>query len=514
MSLFKSGFIVAFFTLISRVFGLLRELFIAHIFGSGWVADSVNVAFKLPNFFRRIFAEGAFSAAFIPLFNQKLNQSHIEAKKYTANIAIILTITLVILTALTQLLMPYCMLVIAPGFYATPEKFDFAVMLARITMPYLIFISLVALYGGVLNSLGNFVAFSASPILMNIILILSTYMLGKMHFNIAIAFAYSIIIAGITQLIVICFSCYKHNMFSLFIKPRFNNDAKILLQKMTPAALSSSVTQINIFISQSIASFIPGAVSILSYADRLYQFPLSIIGISFSTVLLPMLSKAIKENNIQQIKNLQNQSFQIACFLSIPAATGIYLLAESFIKIIYEHGAFTALDSVNTSIALKAYCLGLPAFILLKVITPNFYANLNTKQPLYITIQTIILNCLANIILMNYYGTVGIALGTSIAAWFNFIQLYRLAQKNNYLAIQFINLVKYISKVLIANIIMSFVVILFLKFLPIDFSMRLTTIIQILIIVSSAFSIYIFAALKLKLIDTHLIRNLLSRKNK
>jgi putative peptidoglycan lipid II flippase len=426
--LLRSGIIVAFFTLLSRIFGLARELFIAATFGTSFIADCVNVAFKLPNLFRRIFGEGALASVFIPMFSEKLVDSKKKATIFSGEIFSLLLLTLVILTIAMQITMPYLMVIIAPGFYVNAEKFELAVLLCRITIPYVIFVSITALFGGMLNSVKRFAAFAFVPVIMNICVIVVTMLIERSyaaHFGIA----YSLLIAGVLQVIFMYYCLRRVNLtFPLIFKPK-DPEVINLLKKMGPATMSSGAQQLNLFISQSIASFIPGAVSILSYADRLYQLPMSLIGVTFGTILLPELAQIYKKKQHTEANKLQNKAIKIAMTISIPAMFGLLVLALPIIHLIYERGHFSAHDTTKTAYALMAFSLGLPAFILAKILTPIFYANLDTKTPFKITLYSMIANITLNIILMIPLAHVGIALGSSIAAWYNVYLLKKHAKQ-------------------------------------------------------------------------------------
>ncbi len=436
MTLFRSGISLAFFTLVSRIFGLLREQVIANLFGasSGSAGDAVNIAFKLPNLFRRIFAEGALSSVFIPIFNEKLLQNDRAAKHFTGEIFTLLLLSLVIIVALMQIFMPLLMFIIAPGFSADKEKFDLTVLLCRITMPYLIFVSITALCGGVLNSVKRFTAFAFSPVLLSVTVIVGTFAL-KDKLTPAISIAIALLIAGILQVLFMLYCLAKAKMtFPVVFKPD-DPDVKKLLRNMGPSAVGACAGQLNLFISQSIASYIPGAVSILSYADRIYQFPLSIVGATLSTILLPELSRIYKSKDYSKADQVQNKAVQVSLFLSIPAMCGIIALAHPIIHIIYERGAFTAIDTAKTADAIAAFALGLPAFILVKALTPIFYAKQDTKTPFKITIYSLIVNTVLNIILMQFFSHVGIALGSSIAGWFNLWLIHRFAKRQGHFSL-------------------------------------------------------------------------------
>lgn len=449
----RSGFIVAFYTFLSRILGMAREIFISNLFGSGPVADSVNVAFKLPNLFRRIFAEGALASVFVPIFNAKLVESQTIAENFASKVFWLLTITLIIIIFIMQYFMPELMIIMAPGFHNDIEKFELTILLCRITMPYLLFIAMAAFLGGMLNSVGRFASFAFAPVLLNIAIIFCTIGFKK-YISAATAISYSIIIGGLLQVVFMVISIKRADLHirlkSNILTP--DQDINKLLKMMVPATISSGAAQINIFISQSIASFIPGAVSILSYAERIYQFPLSIIGIAFGTVLLPKLSKLYKTGDLQQIDKTQNDAIKFALFLSLPCAFSIMVIAAPIIHLIYERGAFTTDDTIKTATALAAFAFGLPAFILAKIFTPIFYANCDTKTPMQITIKALIVNTLLNIFLMQFMGHVGIALGSSIAAWYNLYLLIKSTHRHGLFRLT-TNTKKFIAKVFLCSII-------------------------------------------------------------
>ncbi|ABV85007.1 Integral membrane protein MviN [Rickettsia massiliae MTU5] len=454
--LFRSGVVVAFFTLISRIFGLVREQFIASLFGSTPMGDSINVAFKLPNLFRRIFAEGALSSVFIPIYNEKMLISKKAANNFSGEVFTLLLLTLIVIIALMQIFMPQLMLFIAPGFHGKKEKFELTVFLCRITIPYLIFVSLTALLGGILNSVKKFAAFAFSPVILSICVIIFTLTFDH-YIESTISISLSLIMAGILQ-VSFMFVCVKRAAlnFPIIFNPS-DPDVKKLLINMGPATISSGVQQLNLFISQSIASFIEGAISILSYADRIYQFPLSIIGTSFSTILLPELSKIYKSNDIVAAKKIQNNAIRMGLLLSLPATFGIIILSHPIINIIYERGVFTSQDTTNTAEAISAFALGLPAFILAKILTPIFYANGDTKAPLKITLFSIIINTGMNLLLMDSLKHIGIAVGTSIAAWYNLGLLYSYTTKQNKLHIE-AGIKLFCGKILLCCTLMSIII--------------------------------------------------------
>lgn len=460
--LFRSGIIVAFLTMVSRIFGLVRELFIAATFGSSAIGDCVNVAFKFPNLFRRVFGEGALSAVFIPVFTQKLLDSRLSARQFSGEVLTLLFLVLVGLVMLVQIAMPYLMLLIAPGFYLNVEKYELSVLLCRITTPYLIFISVTAIFGGMLNSVKKFAAFAFTPVIMNICVILFTHFLqGKLAAHFAIS--YALIFAGLVQILFMWFCLYRAG---LTFVPSFNfydPDVKKLIRNMGPATMSSGAQQINLFISQSIASFVPGTVSILSYADRLYQFPLALIGVTFGTILLPELAQFYKKKSVNEANGLQVKAIIIALAVSVPSMVGLVILSEPIIHLIYERGMFLRGDTIKTAETLAIFALGLPAFVLTKVLTPIFYANGDTKTPMRITIYSLVVNTGLNIVLMIFFAHVGIALGSSLAGCYNVWLLFIYAKRYGWLKIPTKNW-RYMYKILISSVIMGLFLLMANKF--------------------------------------------------
>ncbi|MFK7973510.1 MAG: murein biosynthesis integral membrane protein MurJ [Rickettsiaceae bacterium] len=461
--LIKSGVIVAFFTLVSRVFGLARELFVAYTFGTSSIADCVNVAFKFPNLFRRIFGEGALSAVFVPMFSQKLVASKREAKIFGGKVFTLLLVILIAITIILEIIMPYIMIFIAPGFVAQKEKCDLAIVLCRITTPYLIFISITAVFGGMLNSVKKFAAFACVPIILNICVICITYGLqGEYlaHYSIA----YSIIIAGVLQVLFMYVCLYRAGLAFSFTFDVKDKEVRTLVKNMGPATMSYSAQQLNLFISQSIASFLPGAVSILSYADRLYQLPLALIGISLGTILLPELSQIYKRKDYIGANFVQNRVIQVAMIFSIPATCGLVALSMPIIHLIYERGQFSATDTIMTAHALTAFAFGLPAFVLAKILIPIFYANLDMKTPLRISIYSLIINTLLSIILMITFGHVGIAAGYSISAWINVFLLNKYARQHGEFKIIKQTKIFIVKTICLSSVMLSFIAIITYSF--------------------------------------------------
>ena len=457
LSLIKSGVTIASLTFLSRIFGLLRELVIANFFGTNMFADSINTAFKFPNLFRRIFGEGALSAVFVPIYTQKYMISDKKAEKFASEIFSMLLLVLTLLTILFQIFMPFVIKLLAPGFIADTTKFNISVLLCRITMPYMFFISMSALLGGMANSHKHFASFAFIPIILNIAIIISA-LVGNNDITKSIYIAIGILFGGAMQFAFMLYATkcmgikYKFAPFTTLSK-----DSYLFLKNMIPATIGSSVTQINLFLSQAIASLAPGAISILSYSDRIYQFPLSIIGICFGTILLPTLSALYKADKNEEALELQTKALKLSIVLSFACAAGIISISHPIMHVIYERGAFTALDTINTAQTISIFALGLPAFIINKVVTPLFYARLDTTTPLKITLTTIICNIVLNFLLVGTYKHLGIAIGTTIASWFNVVLLLFFCRKNK-IKITGVNISYFICKTTCASILMGIAV--------------------------------------------------------
>lgn len=437
MSLVKSTATIGIYTLISRVLGFLRDVTIASSLGASFLSDAFFVAFKLPNFLRRLFAEGAFNSAFVPMFaGQLAAEGKEKARDFASEAMSFLLLVLLIVTGLFILAMPWLMYILAPGFVDDPAKFDLTVLLTRITMPYIIFISLVSLLGGILNSSDKFAAVAATPILMNLCLIIIPFFIGGMTPTGAHALAIAVFVSGVVQWLWLTYFCIKLDMLPKLVRPRLSPDVKKLLLLIAPAALGAGVAQINLFIDLIIASQFDSGVSYLYYADRINELPLAVIGIAVGTALLPMLSRHIREGKIEEAYKSQNHAIALALFLSIPAAAALVVLAEPIITVMFERGAFGAAETDATYKALIAFALGLPAFILIKILAPGFYANQDTKTPFKIAAFCIVVNLVFNLILMFPLQHVGMALATSIAGWVNVALMAKWLVKRNWLVIR------------------------------------------------------------------------------
>lgn len=431
MSLIKSSATIGGYTLVSRVLGFIRDVTIASSLGASFLSDAFFVAFKLPNFLRRLFAEGAFNAAFVPLYSgTQAAEGQENATRFASQAMSLLLVILFIVTGIFILFMPWLMFILAPGFSSDPAKFDLTVTLTRITMPYIIFISLVSLLGGILNSSHRFAAVAATPILMNLSLIIVPPMVDHWTPTGAHALSIAVFVAGVVQWLWLYYFCARHGLLPRVVKPRMTPEVKRLLLLIGPAALGAGVAQINLFIDIIIASQFDSGVSYLYYADRISELPLAVIGIAVGTALLPMLSKQIRMGDLQAAFSTQNRAIGFTLFLSLPSAAALVAIAEPIIRTMFERGEFTPHDTLLTSPALMAFGAGLPAFILIKILAPCFYANQDTKTPFKIATFCIVVNLVFNLALMGSFRHVGMAMATSIAAWVNVgLMLYSLNGK-------------------------------------------------------------------------------------
>ncbi len=430
MNLIASISTFSFFTLISRILGYVRDILIAIFLGTSLFADAFFVAFRLPNTFRRLFAEGTFNAAFIPSYAGELSQDKEKADHFARNVFNLLFIILLFLVLIAEIFMPQLIYLIAPGFYKDPAKLMLAVDLSRITFPFLFFISLASFFSAILNSYNKFAAAAAAPIVLNVILIGSLFFSQWVNISDVLTLSYAVSFAGLLQLLILFFFVRKNFKPILSIKIKIDKKIKFFFRKLLPSIFSSGVTQINILVGTIIASFQAGAVSYLYYADRVYQINLAVAGIAVGTVILPELSKHIKNNNSVQATNLQNRALELSLFLSIPAATALVLASEEIITSLFGYGSFDQESVINTSIALTFFAFGLPAFSLLKIFSNFFFARNDTKLPFYLSALSVILNILISISLFNRFGFVIIPIATSISSWVNVaLQFYFIKKR-------------------------------------------------------------------------------------
>lgn len=428
MSLLKSATTVGGLTLISRLLGFLRDQLIAFTLGTGLIAEAFFVAQRFPNMFRALFAEGAFNSAFVPQFARRIEgEGHNPAHKFAIEVFSALLAWLLVFTALAMIAMPWLIYLIAPGFSQDAQKLQLTIELTRICFPYLLFMSLTALQSGVLNSLNRFTAAAAAPILLNIFMISSIAIARIFDTGNSAATGYilatGVSLAGVAQFLLLGNACKRAGM-PMFPKwPRFSPDVKRVLALSIPGIISGGIMQINLLIATVIATSIDRAVAYLYYADRLYQLPLGVIVVAIGVVLLPDLSRKLRAGDNQAALNSQNRALELSLFLTIPAAIALMAIPVPILRTVLEHGAFTAADTLAVAPTLLAFSTGLPAFAMTKVFQPGFFAREDTKTPMQFAIISVAINIAASLLLSRWYGHVGIAMATSIAAWANAILL-------------------------------------------------------------------------------------------
>ena len=424
MNLVRSAATVGGTTLISRLLGFLRDVMVAAAIGTGPIADAFFVAFRFPNMFRSIFAEGAFNSAFVPLFAKRLEgEGEAAARRFAEDALAVLLLALFVLTVAAELAMPWLMLVFAPGFSEDPQKFALAVEFTRIAFPYLLFISLTALQSAILNSLGRFFPGAAAPVMLNITMIGAILFLVPLTDNPGRALAWGVAAAGVVQFLWLAISLWRAGMVLRLRMPRLTPDVRRLFRLGVPGVIAGGITQVNLTIGTMIASLQAGAVSWLYYADRIYQLPLAVIGIAIGIVLLPELSRRLRAEDHGGASWSQNRAVEFSMLLTVPAAVGAAVLAADIIRVLFERGAFTSADTEATALALVIYAAGLPAFVLIKVFQPAFFAREDTKTPLRFAAISIAVNIVTSFALFFYFGFAGIATGTTLAAWVNAGQL-------------------------------------------------------------------------------------------
>src|SRR5713101_916931 len=428
MALLRSVATVGSYTLTSRVFGFIRDILTAALLGAGPVADAFFVAQRLPNLFRSLFAEGAFGAAFVPLFAGNVAEHGKERARIFAEDALaVLLAALLGFVLLGEIFMPAVMEVIAPGFGEDPEKFGLAVELARITFPYLLFIALVALQGGVLNSVDRFAAAAATPILLNLFLIAALLLMWQFGWHDGRALAWAVSAAGFAQFLWLLFSCARAGLALRLPFPQLTPGVRRTLAVMAPGTVGAGVTQLNLLISTALASLLPGgSVSYLYYADRLNQLPLGVVGIAVGTAILPSLSRQVRLGHLADAVTTQNRGIELALLLTLPAAMALAILATPILSVLFQRGAFGPADTAATATALAVYAAGLPAFVLIKVLAPAFFARQDTATPVKVADAAMAVNLFLTLVLMQFLAHVGIALATTVAGWLNALLLLTL----------------------------------------------------------------------------------------
>jgi putative peptidoglycan lipid II flippase len=426
---------VGSFTGLSRALGFVRDMLIAHYLGTGPVADAYFVAMRFPNLFRRMFAEGAFNSAFVPMFAGRLEQQGaIAARSFAERVLAVLLFWLLALVVLAQIAMPWLMRAIAPGFLPDPQKFAHAVQFTQVTFPYLLFMSLAALQGGILNSLHRFGQPAAAPILLNIVTGAALILVVPWARNPGLVLSWAVAIAGVCQFLWLAIACRRVDMALSLRWPRFDPEIRRLLALMVPGLLSAGVTQINLVVDTIIASLFPAAVSYLYYADRVYQLPLGVIGAAVGVVLLPTLTRSLRAGRDDVAMHNLNRCIEFSLSLILPAATALVAIPVTVMTTLFERGAFGPEASRYSAWALAAVASGLPVFALLRAFTPCFFAREDTKTPFKFALVSVSANIVLSLGLSQILGFVGIPIATTIASTINAVLLSTALRRRGHLA--------------------------------------------------------------------------------
>ena len=437
-SLVKSSFLVGSMTFLSRISGFARDVVFANFFGAGSSTDAFFIAFKIPNFFRRLFAEGAFIQSFVPILNDYKSNKQSELKSFISYVQGNLSLVLLLIVTLGVIFSDSIIGLFAPGFSSVENRFELSSEMLQITFPYLFFISLTALTAGIFNTYDKFFLPAITPVLLNLSLIVSTVFASAYFQEPILALAYGVLIAGIVQYVIQIPLLVKMN---LFVLPRVSlayEGVNRVIKLMLPAMLGTAVVQINLIIDSIVASLLTiGSISWLYYSDRLVEFPLGVFGIAIATVILPRLSKHYSENSMNDFTETLVRALKVAIVFSLPAMFGLLVLSELIISTLFQYGSFNLSDTQMSSLSLLAYSLGLPAFILMKVLLTGYFSRQNTKTPVKFGIIAVLFNISMNLIVLLTYlnnpyngAHALLALATSVSAWIQVLLLYNKLQKD------------------------------------------------------------------------------------
>ena len=440
MSLLKNVGTIGSLTLVSRVFGFARDIMLARVMGAGGVADAWQLAFQLPNLFRRLFAEGAFASAFVPLFNRHMTEGESEARRFAGEVLAVLLPILVAFGALMMLAMPWVLWAFAnDDLRSDAATFGLAVAMGRIAFPYLMFMSLATLVAAILNSLSRFAAAAAAPILLNICL-LAALVWGAFQPDgdatraaTGIGLAIAVSVSGVLQLVWLYWFMRRAGFRIPRLTPQVTARVKEMGVLIIPAVFGAGVYQISRFIDLAFIRGLPdGSLTYMAMADRWNQLPLGIIGIALGTAILPALSRYISRAEDEEAVRLQANAIELAMLLTLPCAVALFITGEAFVKAFMQGQAFTPEDARVTGMVVSALVVGLPAYVLVKVLTPNFFARADTKTPVYTAAASLVVTVVMNFLLVPRLGVVGLALAGAIGAWVNIVLLATILARRGF----------------------------------------------------------------------------------
>ena len=436
MNLHKATGTIGGLTLVSRIAGFAREMLMSRVMGASWQADAFFVAFRLPNTFRRLFGEGAFSAGFVPLYAQRLQGSDgdREAKKFSEEVLAVFVPTLVLFTVVFEIIMgPFVFLI--SGYH--DDKLALATLLTRITFPYLLLISLVSLFSGILNSLARFTAAAFAPALLNLAMLCALIFVPAGGTVTAYALAIGVTVGGVLQLGLLLAACKRAGVVLKLRKPRMTPAVRQFVRVVIPATLGAGVYQISAFIDTFFLTRIgTGALSYFNYADRLNQLPLGVIGAALGTAILPQVSRHVGAGEPEKAARVQGQAAELAMLLCLPAALALAVSALPLVSALFQGGRFSAEDARLTALTLSIVVLGLPAYVLVKVLTPGFYSRQDTATPVKIAALVLIATVVLNFLLIPPFGIAGLAAAIAICSWLNCLMLYVVLHRRGHFRIE------------------------------------------------------------------------------
>jgi putative peptidoglycan lipid II flippase len=447
-------FTVGGYTLLSRLTGFARDIMLAAILGAGPVADAFFVALRLPNHFRAIFAEGAFNAAFVPAYAQLYGRDQPSASLFADRIFTLLFGAQVVLLLVAWLFMPQVIAILAPGFSADPVRGELAISLTRITFPYLLLITLVTLYGGMLNVMHRFASAAAAPIFLNLSM-MTTLALAAFFPSAGHAAAWGVLVAGLLEFALLAGDAARNGILPRFAPPKVDDEVRGFFRALGPATVGSMGTQLALFADTIIATFLPaGALSALYYADRLNQLPIGVIGIAIGTVLLPEMSRRLTENDSAGAMASQRRAFDFTLLFSVPFVAAFLTVPDVIMRAMFARGAFSKADAAAAGATLAAYAIGLIPFVLIRSAVATFYARKDTATPVKAALTGVAVNVALKVALVGALAQVGLALATAVGAWVNLLLVIGFAVRAGYLELDRA-LMRSLAKFAVAGILLA-----------------------------------------------------------
>ncbi len=523
MSLLKNVGTIGGLTAVSRVFGFVRDMLVARVLGATAMGDAWQLAFMLPNIFRRLFAEGAFASAFVPLFNRRMREDGdvSEARAFAENVLAVLLPILIVFGGLALIVMPWVIAYFAPeGLENDGDSLAVATTMARITFPYLLFMSLATLIAAVLNSLSRFAAAAAAPILLNICLIAALIYGTTLGDGVdaqrdsAFWMAIALSVSGVLQLVWLSFFMRRAGFRLSLVAPRLTSGVKELGILVVPAIFGAGVYQISRFIDLFFLSTLPvGSYTYLQMADRWNQLPLGIIGIALGTAILPALSRYLGRGETSEAQRLQSNAIELSMLLTVPCAVALFITGTAFVSVFFQAGEFTVADALVTGSVVSGLVIGLPAYVLIKVLTPNFFARKDTRTPVYTAAVSLVVTIGLNIALVPKLGVLGLAIAGSVGAWINVALLYTVLVKRGYFVLP-ARIVGRVLRIVLSAAIMGGALWLLMPQLDgwftADFGRRAA---GIMAVMATGLVTYVLAAVILGVLDRDTVKRLMRRQS-